>query len=90
MRKSELIAKTAKDRSVTKQEAKEALEAIISAITEELDNGGDVILDGFGKFHVIQRKGRTGKNLQGETYTTQDRAVPKFTPSNVLKQRIQG
>ena len=63
MNKSELIDAIAKDASITKVDAKAALESFISNIMNTLkEKDGKVSLVGFGTFSVADRAARQGIN----------------------------
>lgn len=62
-----------------------ALELIRTSLTSE----EPVTISAFGKFSVVKRKARKGRNPQtGETITLPERKVVTFKASRVLKERI--
>lgn len=88
MNKAELITEVAKVVS-SKKEAKEAVECILSTITDVLKKEQTVSLVGFGTFKVDNRKARTGRNPQtGEPIEIKARKVPKFVAGKGLKDAI--
>lgn len=62
MNKSELVNAIAEKSGLSKVDSKKALDATLSAITDELKNGGKVVLVGFGTFSVSERSARKGIN----------------------------
>ena len=62
MNKGELVDKIAKDAKITKGQAADALDAVVTAIESTLGKGGKVTLVGFGTFSVAKRAARTGRN----------------------------
>ena len=64
MTKPELIAAISDKAGISPSKAKAALNAFIAAVMEELANGGEVRLIGFGSFEVAERAPRIGRNLQ--------------------------
>ena len=62
MTKAEFIDKLSKKGSTTKKQASEALDLIFSTISEELAEGAQISIPGFGKFSVVDRAARTGIN----------------------------
>lgn len=64
MNKGELINKIADSANLTKAQAADALNCVISSITEEMKAGGKVTLVGFGTFAVSEREARIGRNPQ--------------------------
>jgi len=73
----------------TKVEAEAAIKAFTEAVTVALVKGEEVSLVGFGSFGASLQKGKSGK-VPGtnNTYTTQDKMVPKFKAGKGLKDRI--
>ena len=74
----------------SKNDAKAALDCLLSAITNALKTGDSVTLTGFGSFKVVERKARTVKNIQtGKDIQVNARKVPKFVPGKVLKDAVK-
>lgn len=85
MNKSELISSIACRTGLTKTDSAKALDAFISSVSEEIANGGEVRLVGFGTFGVSQRKATTGRNPRtGETIQICAKNVVKFKPGSEL------
>jgi len=79
MNKTAMIEQIAKDASITKSQANEALDAFTNAIVSTLKKGDKVALVGFGTFSVVQRGARTGRNPQtGEILKIKARKAPRF------------
>ena len=86
MNKSELIAKIAENAELSKASAGRALDSLIQAVTDELANGGDVSLVGFGTYKVSDRAARTGRNPQtGAEIQIAAAKVPSFKAGKALK-----
>ena len=86
MNKGELIDKIAAGADISKTSAGHALNSTIQAITDELANGGDVALVGFGTFKVSDRAARTGRNPQtGAEIQISAAKVPGFKAGKGLK-----
>jgi DNA-binding protein HU-beta len=91
MTKNELAEQVAARTGLATSQARQALEATIEAVSEELANGGEVALAGFGKFSVSQRAARQGRNPStGETITIAASKAAKFSPASALKKRLNG
>jgi len=89
MNKSELVAKMAEGADISKASAGRTLDSLIGAITEELSNGGDVALVGFGTFKVSDRAARTGRNPQtGAEIQIAAAKVPGFKAGKGLKDAV--
>jgi len=66
-----------------------ALESIIEIIKNTLENGGDVMITGFGKFYVKEKRKRRGRNPQtGEGLMLESRKVVIFKCSGVLRDKM--
>jgi DNA-binding protein HU-beta len=91
MNKGELVSKIAEDADITKASAGRALDSLISSITEELANGGDVAIVGFGTYKVNDRAARTGRNPQtGAEIQIAAAKVPAFKAGKALKDAVNG
>lgn len=89
MNKTELIAKVAEATEMTKKEATQSVEAILTVITEALRSGDKVQLIGFGNFEVRDRAARKGRNPQtGEEIDIPASKVPAFRPGKQLKAMV--
>lgn len=89
MNKSELIDAIASASSLSKADAKRALDATTGAITSELSKGGTVQLTGFGSFLVRSRAARTGRNPKtGEPIDIKASKVPAFKSGKSLKDSV--
>lgn len=90
MNKAELIDKIATGAGLSKADAKRALDAFISASTEELKKeDGRVALVGFGSFTVAERAARTGRNPKnGDPIKIPSKNVVRFKTGNELADAI--
>jgi len=89
MNKAELVGEVADRTGLTKKTSREAVDAVISAITDSLSREERVTLVGFGTFGVRQRKARTGKNPQtGATIQIPAKKVPKFKAGKSLREAV--
>lgn len=79
MNKTELTDKIAAGASLSKADAKKALEAAVAAVKEALIAGDKVQLVGFGTFNVVERPEHAGVNpATGEKITIAAKKVVKF------------
>ncbi len=79
MNKAQLIDAIASDASLTKADAKRALDSFVKTTTSALKQGDRVALVGFGSFSVSKRNARTGRNPQtGKPITIAAKKVVKF------------
>ena len=90
MNKADLVEKIADQTGLTKKTSREAVDAIVSAITDCLAREEKVTLVGFGTFQVRERKARRGVNPQTrETIQISAKKVPKFVPGKGLRERVK-
>ena len=59
--KAELVTAIAEKAGINKNQAKDALEAFIDAVTDSLKSGSDVRLVGFGTFKAVTRAAGTAR-----------------------------
>ncbi len=89
MNKNELVAAIAEKADLTKADAGKALDAITDAITEDLKQGEEVRLLGFGTFYVSRSEARDGRNPRtGETIKIKASNQPKFRAGKGLKEAL--
>jgi len=72
-----------------KNKSSEIVETLLEIIKRTLSSGEDVLVSGFGKFHVKEKKERKGRNpATGEDLMLSPRKVVTFKCSG--KKRING
>ena len=87
--KAELIEQIAHDADITILTAARALDATLAAIASTLKAGGAVSLVGFGKFEVIRRSARMGRNPRtGQAIKLDSSRAVKFTAWRGLKEEL--
>lgn len=90
MNKTELINAIAENAGLNKADAKKALDATISAISEALKKGDKIALVGFGTFSVNERPARTGINPRTkEQITIAAKKTAKFKAGAELADALQ-
>jgi integration host factor subunit alpha len=74
-----------------KNQSAELLEILLEIIKSKLEKGEDVLISGFGKFCVKEKKQRRGRNpATGEDMTLGKRRVVTFRCSHLLRDKING
>ncbi len=64
-------------------------ESLLEIIKKSLENGEDIMISGFGKFCVKEKKQRRGRNpATGEDMMLDPRKVVTFTCSGKLREKI--
>ena len=67
------------------------VESIMEIMRETLANGEDILISGFGKFCVKEKKERKGRNpATGEAMMLRARRIVTFKPSGNLRQKTNG
>ena len=90
MNKAELVEEVADQTALTKKRSKEAVDAVISTITDSLAREEKVTLVGFGTFQVMERKARKGVNPQTrQAITIPAKKVPKFVAGKGLRENVR-
>ncbi len=90
MNKAGLVDEVADQTGLIKRTSREAVDAVISAITDSLAREERVTLVGFGTFQVMERKARGGRNPQtGEGIQIPAKKVPKFKPGKGLREKVK-
>ena len=90
MNKQDLVDLVSEKTGISKEAAGKAQKAVIEAISSTLEKGDSVSLIGFGSFKVIDRSAREGRNPStGKKMHIPAIKAVKFTPSKVLKERVQ-
>lgn len=89
--KTELVQKVAEQAGLNKAQASRAVDAVLDTISDELKNGGEVRLTGFGNFRVTSTAARTGRNPRtGEQIQIKAGKRPAFSPGSRLKSAVSG
>jgi DNA-binding protein HU-beta len=90
MNKTELINAVAEKAGLTKVDAKNALDAVVAAVSDALAKGDKVSLVGFGTLSVVEKGERTGINPRTkESITIAARKVVKFKQGAELSEAIK-
>lgn len=91
MNRKELITALAAKTGSTKADADRNVLALLEIISNTLEAGGKINLNGFGIFGVRERAARIGRNPRtGETLKIKAAKVPAFKAGTTLKSAING
>ena len=91
MTKSEFVDQVAAESGLSKTDASEAVDAMLTVIEDTLKRGGEINFTGFGKFAVAERGARQGVNPQtGEKIQISASRVPRFSAGSTLKKSVKG
>ncbi len=89
--KAQIIEAISIKNGLSKKQSTETVETLLGVIKNTLASGEDVLISGFGKFCVKQKKERKGRNpATGEDLMLAPRKVVTFRCSAILRERISG
>jgi integration host factor subunit alpha len=87
--KNEMVQQVQDKTGLTKKESMAGIDGLFKIIKDELSHGRPVKISGFGKWTVLKKKARNGRNPQtGKAMTITARKVVTFKPSNVLRKDL--
>jgi len=87
--KKEMVQQVQDKTGMTRKESMALLEGLFEIIKNELAQGKPVMISGFGKWDVMDKKARKGRNPQtGEEMTIDARKVVSFKASQVLRKGL--
>ena len=89
MTKTELIQALAETATLEKKQAKAFLEGLTVLVEKTVRKSGEVPLKGLGKFRVVKRKARMGRNpATGEVIAIPAKKVVKFRLAKACKDAV--
>ncbi|MGB2928861.1 MAG: integration host factor subunit alpha [Desulfobacterales bacterium] len=89
--KAQLVESIHNQIGLTKNKSLEIVETCLEIIKSTLASGEDVLISGFGKFCVREKKERKGRNpATGDAMMLAPRRVVTFKCSGKLKNMING
>ena len=69
----------------------EIVETLLEIMKRTMESGEDILISGFGKFCVNEKKARKGRNpATGEPMMLSKRRVVVFRCSNILREKVNG
>lgn len=79
------------DLGFSKKQAVETVEILLDTIKRTLESGEDVLISGFGKFCVRDKRRRRGRNpATGDDMILDRRRVVVFKCSGKLREKVDG
>ena len=88
--KADLVENVARE-GFTKKDSAKIVETLLELIKSTLKAGDEILISGFGKFCVKEKKQRRGRNpATGEDLILDARRVVTFKCSPVLTDKING
>ena len=87
--KSQITDAIAEQNGFTRKKSSETVKTILEIIKTTLASGEDVLISGFGKFRVKDKRERRGRNpATGEDMLLAPRRVVTFRCAGKLRERI--
>ncbi|MFZ5569773.1 MAG: integration host factor subunit alpha [Thermodesulfobacteriota bacterium] len=87
--KVQIAEELQKQLDLSRNESDQLIETTIELIKRTLESGDDVMISGFGKFNVKEKRKRKGRNpATGETMLLDARKVVTFTCSRNLRDLV--
>ncbi len=89
MNKNDLIEALAEEFELTKCHARDLVDTVFQKITEAAQHGEEVAIFGFGRFKVVERGARKGRNPRtGEAVKIAAKKVLKFEAAKAMKEGL--
>ncbi len=89
--KNDIVHSVYSQLGIPKNRSGELVESLLEIIKKSLVNGEDVLISGFGKFCVKNKRERKGRNPQtAEDMILKPRRVVTFRCSGVLRDKSNG
>jgi integration host factor subunit alpha len=89
--KNKLVESISRKSEFSKQKSTSALESLLEILKKTLESGEDLLISGFGKFTVKEKKKRKGRNPQTSNDLILDaRRIVSFKSSSKLRKSING
>ena len=87
--KAQIIDAIPEELSVSRKKSVEVVETLLEIIKRQMENGEDVLISGFGKFCIKDKKARRGRNpATGSDMMLTQRRVVVFRCSKLLRDKI--
>ena len=89
--KANIAETVAEQNGYPKNQSFEMIETLLEIIKRTIESGEDIMISGFGKFCVRDKKARRGRNpATGEDMMLGQRRVVTFRCSGKLRDKING
>jgi DNA-binding protein HU-beta len=89
MNKNDLIEQIAQEYELTKTFARDLIDNVFDTISTSVQKGDEVSIFGFGKFKLVERKARKGRNPQtGEAIKIAASKSVKFEQAKAMKEMV--
>lgn len=90
MTKAEIVTRINEKTGIEKVAVMAIVEEVMASIKENMANGENVYLRGFGTFHIVERKEKIGRNISKNTSVViPAHKIPRFKPSKEFLKMIK-
>lgn len=90
MTKAEIVNRINEKTGIEKVAVMAIVEEVMASIKENMANGENVYLRGFGTFHIVERKEKIGRNISKNTSVViPAHKIPRFKPSKEFKGMVK-
>ena len=87
--KAQIIDAIPDELGISRKTSVEVVETLLEIIKRQMENGEDVLISGFGKFCIKDKKARRGRNpATGSDMMLTQRRVVVFRCSKLLRDKI--
>lgn len=88
--KKDIIDRVAEETGLTKKAASDAVSVVFAEITDTLIAGGELSINGFGKFEAVEKPAHQARNPRsGEMIDVPASKSVKFKASKTLKDAVK-
>ena len=89
--KAQIVNSIHEEIGLPKKEASDTVETLLEIMKKTLSDGEDILISGFGKFCIKNKKERKGRNpATGDDMMLAQRRVVTFRCSAALREKING
>lgn len=90
MTKAEIVTRINEKTGIEKVAVMAIIEELMASIKENMANGENVYLRGFGTFHIVERKEKIGRNISKNTSVViPAHKIPRFKPAKEFMGMIK-
>jgi len=87
--KAQIIDAIPEKLGISRKKSVDVVETLLEIIKREMENGEDILISGFGKFCIKDKKARRGRNpATGSDMMLDKRRVVVFRCSKLLRDKI--
>lgn len=90
MKKSDIVDHIAGKYGISKVEVQRIIEEFMSVVQQNVMEGGEVQIRGFGRFFVKKRKAKIGRNIsQNTSMHIPETYIPSFRPAKDFLEKVK-